>query len=159
MENKKKNPGGAPTKYKPEYCAMLVEHMKQGLSFDSFASKVGVCFDTLYEWVKVHPSFSEAKKIGKGFELQFWETVLRNGAVGINMEIPNQKIKAGTANASLIIFSLKNKFPRLYRDRVNLEADVKVSAEGFGELSEIEKTKILKAALDAKLAKEEIESE
>lgn len=53
-----------PTKFREKYCQMLIEHMKQGLSFDTFAGKIEVNPDSLYEWVKRHASFSEAKKIG-----------------------------------------------------------------------------------------------
>lgn len=57
------HPGGRPTKYKPEFCAMLIEHMKK-YSFESFAGldEVDVHKETLYEWANAHPEFSEAKK-------------------------------------------------------------------------------------------------
>lgn len=60
-------PMGRPSKYKPEFCDLLVDHMKKGLSFESFAGldEVDVDVDTLYEWAKTHPDFSEAK--GRGF--------------------------------------------------------------------------------------------
>lgn len=57
-------PTGQPTKYKPEYCEMLINHMAEGLSFESFAGLISVNYDTLYEWNKVQPDFSEAKKAG-----------------------------------------------------------------------------------------------
>lgn len=56
---------GQPTKYRPEYCQMLIEHMKSAHSFETFACEVGVNKDTLYEWCKAHAEFSEAKKIGR----------------------------------------------------------------------------------------------
>lgn len=60
-------PVGRPSKYKPEYCEMLVTHMGLGMTFTSFAGHpdVRVNADTLYEWVKVHPDFSESQKRGK----------------------------------------------------------------------------------------------
>jgi len=57
---------GRPTKYSEDYCEQLIDHMSQGLSFDTFAGRIGVNPDSLYEWVKRHPAFSEAKKIGTG---------------------------------------------------------------------------------------------
>jgi hypothetical protein len=57
---------GRPTKYKSKFCSMLIEHMRQGLSFDTFAGRIEVNPDSLYEWVKRHPAFSEAKKVGTG---------------------------------------------------------------------------------------------
>jgi len=55
-------PAGAPTLYKPEYCGLLAEHLKSGLSFTSFAGVIFVNPDTLYEWCKVHKEFSETKR-------------------------------------------------------------------------------------------------
>lgn len=64
---------GRPTKYKPEYCEILVEHLSSGLFYQSFAGIVNVSIDTLYEWEKVHPAFSEAKKIGTAKAHLFWD--------------------------------------------------------------------------------------
>jgi hypothetical protein len=42
---------------------MLVDWMKEpSNTYDSFAYEIGVNVDTLYEWNKVHPEFSDAKK-------------------------------------------------------------------------------------------------
>lgn len=75
--DKPKHPGGRPTKYKPEYCELLIEHMAGGHSFESFAGRpdVRVNIDTLYEWAKVHPQFSEAKSIGYAASFYQWEDV------------------------------------------------------------------------------------
>ena len=64
---------GQPTKYKPEYCEELINHMKLGLSFESFAGKIGVCRDTLYAWRDAHSEFSDAIKKGKSASLLVWE--------------------------------------------------------------------------------------
>jgi len=77
---------GRPTSYKEEYCQMLIDHMAQGLSFRSFAGLIGVHFDTLYEWVKVHPSFSDAKKIGLPKGLLTYEKTIWAATHG---KIPN----------------------------------------------------------------------
>jgi transposase len=63
-ESKGKHPGGRPTSYKPEYCEMLVEHMAQGLSFESFAAVTDTWKAALYDWVKTYPEFSNAKQRG-----------------------------------------------------------------------------------------------
>lgn len=56
---------GAPSKYDWRYDARLTEHMARGFSFESFGAEVGCHRDTLYEWVKRHPTFSDAKKLGE----------------------------------------------------------------------------------------------
>jgi len=78
--------GGRPTNYKPEYCQMLIDHMASGLSFKSFAGVVGVHFDTLYEWVKVHTEFSDSKKIGLPKGLLTYEKTIWAATHG---KIPN----------------------------------------------------------------------
>lgn len=90
---------GRPSKYKEEYCEQLIEHMTQGYSYLSFAGKVRVCFDTLYEWEKVHTAFSEAKKIGWAQSLLFWESM------GVDASIDKSNI-----NTAIYIFSMKCKF-------------------------------------------------
>ncbi|MDD5010502.1 MAG: terminase small subunit [Phycisphaerae bacterium] len=95
MAKKKKHAGGRPTKYKPEYCEDIVKYFDieytkevevcftykngdtkettelraENLQFLSgFARSIGVCRDTLDEWCKVYPEFSDAYKKAK--ELQ-----------------------------------------------------------------------------------------
>ncbi len=98
-------PGGAPTKYKPEYCQQIIDYyaefemfdevpvdkqdkdgnvtttMKQiparPPSFVKFGLKIGVVYDTLQEWTKVHPEFSVAYKNAK----KIYEDVMRDGAM------------------------------------------------------------------------------
>jgi len=91
---------GRPTKYKKKYCKMLIEHMSKGLSFASFAADVEVNEDTLYEWSKRHPSFSEAKSHGRMRSMKFWEELGIKGAKG-----------EGTGfSAAGWIFNMKNRF-------------------------------------------------
>lgn len=107
------NPIGRPTSYKEEYCEMLIEHMRHGYSFESFAATIDVNRDTLYEWCKVHAKFSDAKKIAKDKSLLFFEKVGIAGMTG--------KLKG--FNVAVWIFSLKNRHSDLYSDMVNLDQD------------------------------------
>lgn len=52
-----------PTKYKPEYCELLIKHMGQGLSFRSFAGEVSCGIRTIYDWCDKYPEFKSAKEI------------------------------------------------------------------------------------------------
>jgi hypothetical protein len=61
------------TKYKPEFCDLLVEHLKKGYSFYSFGGDVGASKQTLFTWVEKHPEFSEAKKIGEQLALKYFD--------------------------------------------------------------------------------------
>lgn len=104
---------GRPTKYKKEYCEMLVEHMGKGYSFESFSATIGTHRDTLYEWAKVHKNFSDAKKLGREASLLFFEKMGVGGMSG--------KLKG--FNASSWIFTVKNRHYDMYSDTINVEQD------------------------------------
>ena len=115
MANKKsttkKRPVGRPTKYKPEYCEMLIEHMKQGFSFETFGAVIGVNKDTLYEWAK-SGDFSDAKKMAELHCQMWWE---RTGMSGL---FSGEKEKF---SAPVYIFNMKNRFG--WTDRTDLKID------------------------------------
>jgi len=98
MSKKKEKPiQGRPTKYKEEYDQMLIDHMEEGFTFESFAGVVSVDRDTLYHWCTLHPNFSDAKKIGRNKQLFTDEKLLKalsNGAI--------------TGSTSAHIFKMKN---------------------------------------------------
>lgn len=80
---------GRPTKYQEKYCQELIEHMSEGLSFDTFAGRISVNPDSLYEWVKKYPKFSEAKKIATAkrnllVELAYVKSTLEPGKYKYN---------------------------------------------------------------------------
>jgi len=77
-----KRKAGRPSKYKEKYCNMLIEHLAQGLSIVSFAASIDVCEDTIYEWFKVHPNFSEAKRVAMAKYQAKWEEWGINGMLG-----------------------------------------------------------------------------
>ena len=105
----KKNKGGRPTKYKPEYCELLIEHMKSGLSFEAFAGVVGVWKDVLYDWVAKFPEFSDAKKLASSANLLTLEKIGHAGMVG---KIPGFNLGAWC-------FKMKNMHG--WRDRVEVD--------------------------------------
>lgn len=107
---------GRPSKYKNEYCELLIEHLESGLSYEAFAGVIKVHLDTLYEWEKVHPNFSEAKRIGVQAGRLFWEKMGRAGAAG--------KIK--NFNCTAWIFNMKNRFGWRDKQDVNHSGGVDV---------------------------------
>lgn len=54
-----------PTKYDPRFCSELMDHMRQGLSYRSFAGIIGVHHSVMYDWEKVHDEWRVAKLIGQ----------------------------------------------------------------------------------------------
>lgn len=81
---------------------MLVEHCKKGYSFESFAADIDCNVDTLYEWVKVHHEFSEAKKRAVVKALRYFESL------GIAMSDP--RYDTGKANVTSWIYQMKCRF-------------------------------------------------
>lgn len=61
-----KHPGGRPTKYREEYAhqAFVFACQDAGLTNVVLAKLFQVNIDSIYEWKKVHPGFSDALKLG-----------------------------------------------------------------------------------------------
>lgn len=97
-------PAGRPSEYDPDFCTQAVEFMGQGYSKTAFAGHIGVNPDTLYEWAKVHPEFSEAIKEAVGARVKFLEARL------IGKDTASPQVTA-------MIFALKNAMPAEWRDR------------------------------------------
>lgn len=116
---------GRPTKYKEEYCDLVIEHMEQGLSVESFAAIVDVSKSTIYEWIKEHPQFSDA--VNKGFDKSrlFWE---RAGLKGMFTE------SGTTFNATTWIFNMKNRFKDEWRDKQETENNHNITGINLKEL-------------------------
>lgn len=112
---------GRPSKYKPEYCQGLIDHMGAGLSFESFAAVIRVHRDTLFEWDKVHPEFSDAKKIAVLACQLFWENLGIKYILNESESFGEGQSKSTSLNSAVWIFNMKNRFK--WRDKQTDEAD------------------------------------
>jgi hypothetical protein len=63
---------GRPSEYKPEYADKLIEHMREGDSFETFGAIVGKSRRTLYNWIDTHEDFKEAKEVGEVLSEHWW---------------------------------------------------------------------------------------
>lgn len=106
---------GTPTKYRPEYCQMLIDHFSKGLSFKAFAGKVNVQERTLFNWLEQNPDFKTAKEIGEPMARLFWE---RMGIAGVAGQVKG-------FNPAGWIFNMKNRFRDDWRDRQEIEHQVR----------------------------------
>ena len=150
-----------PTKYKAQYCQMLIEHMKAGNSYESFGAIVHCTEETLNLWTTKHPEFKMAKDLGKHYEMLFWEDLLKKGAkgdlppirrkvtiIGKDGKLKQQTIidEPGRFNATAVVFALKCKFTKLWRDKQEIEI---TSKDGIDNLTdeEIKRRKELYASI------------
>lgn len=122
--------GGMPSKYKPEYCQMLIDHMKEGLSYETFATIPRCCRDTLYAWEKAHPEFLEAKKTAFLECRIFWEKLATDNMINSN---------GVSLNTGLWIFNMKNRFK--WTDRMESEVKVEGTLESLVNSSMQDKPK------------------
>jgi len=113
MNKKRKEPFGRPTKYKQEYCEMLIEHMSRGYSFESFAGFLGVARASIYEWEQKNKDFSDAKAIAFEKSRYFWESA----SVEHLIEKPHGK----KLNNTNWVFNMKNRFG--WTDKTEIESN------------------------------------
>lgn len=139
MSETQKHPGGAPTKYKKEYCEKVIDFFRiepyetkiqkeffsdgsirsekvviiptKFPTFQDFADSIGVHIDTLNEWCKKHEEFSEAYARAKQLQEKIW---LINGM-------------NGQYNSQFAIFFGKNCLG--YKDKQELEHSGKLKLE------------------------------
>lgn len=109
---------GRPSKYDPKFCDVAEATLALGYSEAVLAGDIGVCIDTIHEWKKAHPEFSDSVKVGRAKGARIWEERL------VKLAEKNE------GNATGIIFGLKNRQPSEWKDKtesdVNLKGEVKV---------------------------------
>ena len=124
---------GQPTKYKPEYCSQATKLARLGATDKDIADFFGVNEDTVHEWKKVHPEFSESLKEGKEYSDAHVSDRLYQRAIGYEHE----SVKIFNANGKPLIvpyieyfapdttaciFWLKNRRPDLWKDTHTIDA-------------------------------------
>lgn len=95
---------GRPTDYEPAFCDAAVDAGKAGKSITWLASELDVNRDSLYEWAKVHPEFSDALTRMRQLAQRWWED---KGQDGLTM--------AGF-NGSVWSRSMAARFPEDWRE-------------------------------------------
>ena len=106
---------GRPSEYRPEYCQMVIEHMKQGKSLTAFAGSILVDPTTVYDWIERHPDFSHAVARARGARVDWLETKLLASRKG--------------AETTAAIFALKNASPLEWRDMRTLQHEHNITVE------------------------------
>jgi hypothetical protein len=133
---KKANPVGHPPDYKPEFCEMLIEHMRQGLSYESFAGldEVDVCIKTLYNWERQFPEFLQAKERAKPKSQLWWETTGKNNIISM----PGVSL-----NATVYRMNMINRFG--WKDKAEDDKKIQIGLENLSDDELDKKIKELEA--------------
>lgn len=100
-----------PSKYDPAFCDAVREFGKEGMGKAEIAAELEINRETLNEWCKLHPQFSDAIKSALDLSQGWWERKGREGAVG----------KVDGFNATGYIFQMKNRFRDEWNDTVKQE--------------------------------------
>lgn len=114
----KHKPSGRPSAYQESFCDEVISHMADGGSKASFAAKVGVHEDTVYEWIKVHPRFSESIKRGQAALETWFQELFQRMATGQLVRMKSKttapdgteriEYEPTNGNAASAIFMAKN---------------------------------------------------
>lgn len=115
MKNKITRPVGRPTVYRNDFCELLIEHMSNGMSFESFAGhpKVRVARAQLYVWREKHKEFQDAFEKGQSGKEYYLEGIALQASLNP---------KTFPVNTGLLCFFLKNQIG--WKDRVEHTGDV-----------------------------------
>ncbi len=111
--------------YKSEFCEMLIQHMSQGLSYESFGAVVKCGRTTLYDWERKHPEWVKAKQEGTSVALKFWESLLAAKAFGSKKEI----------DITAVIFCLKTRFHQTYGEHQKVQLSGEITTKSETDLS------------------------
>lgn len=107
-KQEKRRPG-QPTKYKPEYCQMVIDHMKTGRSLASFAASIGTYRQILYHWQEKNPEFLDACKTAQELSLQWFEEFSMQAATGRIFD-KEHKGKYDKYNPNMLQFLMSRRF-------------------------------------------------
>lgn len=131
---------GRPTKYREEYNEQAEKLCRLGATDADLADFFKVNVDSIHEWKKVHPSFSDALKRGKEEADNQVVRSLYQRAIGYNHPedkffMANGKVvtqrttKHYPPDPVSMIFWLKNRRPEQWREKPAADTDEPIKVE------------------------------
>lgn len=106
-------PAGRPPKYDPEFHPKdFIRLSRQGKHMYQIAAEWDVCRDTIHDWKKNHPEFSDAFKKGQQYCEAWYMQLGQAGMVGMK----DAQGKPVLVNTGLYVWLTKNKFK--WADRI-----------------------------------------
>ena len=131
MSDEEKHPGGAPPKYKEEYCELVKKLGKGGKSITQIAVYVGVVKQTIYNWEKEHPEFLDALTRARQNAQAWYEDI---GQRGLTM--------GKEFNASTWAKQVSCRFPKDYTEKIKHDGVVKVKPFSLSDCTDEEIKKL-----------------
>ena len=104
---------GRPTKYRPEFCDIVIDCGKEGKGRAEIAAALGISRETLNQWAKSKSLFSDALKRAYDEALAWWEGQGREATFG----------KHEGYNSTSYIFQMKNRFKDEWRDKIDHDVE------------------------------------
>jgi hypothetical protein len=138
---------GRPLEYSADLIPVVKDFSDSGLSQEQMAQLLRIATQTLWDWMKKNPDFSDAVKGGKGISDDKVERSLYERALGYShpedqifqfqgspVIVPT--VKHYPPDATSAIFWLKNRRPENWRERLELEIVGKLNelAVGMGNI-------------------------
>lgn len=138
MENSP-HPGGRPTKYDPKYHIPWARGLlRRGATVAELAKEFEVNRSTIYEWASVHPEFSDVLREDRQLADFAVEESLYRRALGTTTTEKKTIVTSGPdgetkpsrieiierevpPDVTACIFWLKNRNPKLWRDRQDIQ--------------------------------------
>lgn len=134
---------GRPSKFKPEFCEQGAKLCKLGATDREMAEFFKVSEATFHLWKSVHPEFSESLKLAKEEADNRVEQSLYRRALGYSHDAVHVSNYQGEVTLTPIvehfppdttacIFWLKNRKPGEWRDKTDVDVNIKprdISAE------------------------------
>ena len=101
----KKARAGRPTKYKKEFCALVIELGKEGVSRAGWAAQIDIAIATLYNWEEQQPEFLVATTRARDLSLAWWNKQGRKGIWSREFNAPAYRLQ------------VMNRFSKDWRDK------------------------------------------
>lgn len=132
---------GRPTKYKEEYAEQAYNYCLLGAIDDQLASFFSVDVSTINNWKNDYPEFLDAIKKGKEqADLEVTQSLKKRAS---GMKLKKQVVKEGgiveiedeiPPDTAAMIFWLKNRQPKIWRDKQETEHSGRVEVTSLGSL-------------------------
>lgn len=138
------NPVGRPTKFKDEYCEQVEKLCKLGATDKEIADFFGIAESTLNNWKIAEPKFVESLKKGKMVADMEVANSLHKRATGYDQEIVKvfqfqgepvivPVIERVAPDTGAAMAWLKNRRPKEWRDKQEIQQETTIKSDGFLE--------------------------